>query len=190
MTRDHGGVPLQETGPEFRVNVALLKDIVTLTIDTTGRSLHRRGYRTDVSRAPLKETLAAAMVLLSFWRPDRPMLDPFCGSGTLPIEAARIGRNIAPGIDRAFTFESWPSIPADLLADLRAQAIASQIDSLEERIVGSDIDGRVLKAARDNAQRAGVADDIHFQTGRCPLRDQQAALRLPAHQPALWSTDR
>ncbi|QEF96433.1 Ribosomal RNA large subunit methyltransferase K/L [Stieleria maiorica] len=165
MLRDHRATTLDETGPLFKIDVALLKDTATLTIDTTGRSLHRRGYRTDISQAPLKETLAAAMVLLSFWKPDRPLLDPFCGSGTIPIEAARIGRNIAPGIDRDFTFESWPTVPKALLPDLRSQAIAAQLDSIEERILGSDLEGRVLRAARDNAERAGVADSIHFQSG-------------------------
>nr|WP_220498395.1 bifunctional 23S rRNA (guanine(2069)-N(7))-methyltransferase RlmK/23S rRNA (guanine(2445)-N(2))-methyltransferase RlmL [Rhodopirellula sp. JC639] len=165
MLRDHRATTLDETGPLFKIDVALLKDTATLTIDTTGRSLHRRGYRTDISQAPLKETLAAAMVLLSFWKPDRPLLDPFCGSGTIPIEAARIGRNIAPGIDRDFTFESWPTVATTLLPDLRSRAIAAQVDSIEERILGSDLDGRVLRAARDNAERAGVADSIHFQPG-------------------------
>ena len=105
------------------------------------------------------------MVLLSFWKPDRPLLDPFCGSGTIPIEAARIGRNIAPGIEREFAFVDWPSLPGDLVADLRGQAIAAQHERLEERILGSDVDGRILAAARDNATRAGVAGDIHFQVG-------------------------
>ncbi|MDV6029074.1 MAG: bifunctional 23S rRNA (guanine(2069)-N(7))-methyltransferase RlmK/23S rRNA (guanine(2445)-N(2))-methyltransferase RlmL [Phycisphaera sp. RhM] len=165
MMRDHATTTLDETGPLYKIDIALLKDIATLTIDTTGRSLHRRGYRTDISQAPLKETLAAAMVLLSFWKPDRPLLDPFCGSGTIPIEAARIGHNIAPGIDREFCFESWPTVSPTLLPDLRSEARAAQVDSIEERILGSDIDGRVLRAARDNAARAGVADSIHFQPG-------------------------
>lgn len=165
MMRDHQTNSLDESGAEYKIDVALLKDIVTLTIDSTGRSLHRRGYRLELSQAPLKETLAAAMVMLSFWKPDRPLLDPFCGSGTIPIEAARIGRNIAAGIDREFTFQSWTSTPPELLADLRSQAIAAQSDSIEERILGSDIDGRVLRAARDNAARGGVENDIHFQTG-------------------------
>ncbi|MCO8121842.1 bifunctional 23S rRNA (guanine(2069)-N(7))-methyltransferase RlmK/23S rRNA (guanine(2445)-N(2))-methyltransferase RlmL [Stieleria sp. TO1_6] len=165
MMRDHHTTALDESGATYKIDIALLKDIATLTIDTTGRSLHRRGYRIEVSDAPLKETLAAALVMLSFWKPDRPLLDPFCGSGTIPIEAARIGRNIAPGIDRHFSFLDWPHTPGEVVEDLRSTAIAAQLDSLEERILGSDIDGRVLRAARDNAARAGVADDIHFQTG-------------------------
>ncbi|KAA5541874.1 bifunctional 23S rRNA (guanine(2069)-N(7))-methyltransferase RlmK/23S rRNA (guanine(2445)-N(2))-methyltransferase RlmL [Roseiconus nitratireducens] len=165
MQRDHGCETLEETGPKYKIDIALLKDVATLTIDTTGRSLHRRGYRTDISKAPLKETLAAALVLLSFWKRDRPLMDPFCGSGTIAIEAARIGRNIAPGIERAFRFESWPDCSAELIADLRSDATAGQLDSLDERILASDIDGRVLRAARDNAARADVSDDIHFQCG-------------------------
>ncbi|MEL6106117.1 MAG: bifunctional 23S rRNA (guanine(2069)-N(7))-methyltransferase RlmK/23S rRNA (guanine(2445)-N(2))-methyltransferase RlmL [Planctomycetota bacterium] len=165
MQRDHGTTELPESGAMFKIDIALLKDLATLTIDTTGRSLHRRGYRTDISRAPLKETLAAAMVMLSFWKPDRPLIDPFCGSGTIPIEAARIGRNIAPGIDRDFAFEDWPNLASDVAADLRSQAREAQVEKLEERILGSDVDGRVLAAARDNASRAGVSNDIHFQTG-------------------------
>lgn len=164
MQRDHATQELAETGATYKVDIALLKDIATLTIDTTGRSLHRRGYRTDISQAPLKETLAAALVLLSYWRTDRPLLDPFCGSGTIPIEAARIGRKLAPGLQREFLAESWGNFPDELWADARQQATAEALPALEERILGSDIDGRVLRAARDNAERAGVAEDIHFQT--------------------------
>ncbi|MEO1617367.1 MAG: class I SAM-dependent methyltransferase [Planctomycetota bacterium] len=159
---------IPETGPLTKVDVAIVKDIATLTIDSTGRSLHRRGYRTDVSSAPLKETLAAALVMLSFWRPGRPMIDPFCGSGTIPIEAARIAANWAPGLDREFAFEDWPWIPDALTHDLRAQAIAARIVpeiTPESKLIGRDLDGRVLRAARDNAERAGVADMIHFQQG-------------------------
>ena len=101
------------------------------TIDTTGQGLHCRGYRTEVSQGPLKETIAAALVLLSFWKPDRPLLDPFCGTGTIPIEAARIGHNIASGIARSFTFESWPTMPVDLMSDLRSQAIGAQVETLD-----------------------------------------------------------
>ena len=162
LRRDHGTEELSESGPEYKIDVALLKDKATLTIDTTGRSLHRRGYRTSVSKAPLKETLGAAMVLLSYWRDGRPMIDPFCGSGTIPIEAARIGRNMAPGILRQFACEDWPTFPTDLWQSCRDTASAAESGPLQERIVASDIDGRILHAARDNASRAGVADDIHF----------------------------
>lgn len=163
MRRDHRAAELPETGPSYRIDVALLSDIATLTIDTTGSSLQRRGYRQEGVATPLKETLAAAMVLLSFWRSGRPLIDPFCGTGTVPIEAARIGRNIAAGIDRDFVFASWTDAPEDLLEDLKSTARAAQQASLDERIIGSDISGRVLHAARDNAQRAGVVEDIHFE---------------------------
>ncbi|NNE00856.1 MAG: bifunctional 23S rRNA (guanine(2069)-N(7))-methyltransferase RlmK/23S rRNA (guanine(2445)-N(2))-methyltransferase RlmL [Pirellulaceae bacterium] len=164
MKRDHDTTLLTESGAEHKIDVALLKDTATITIDTTGRSLHRRGYRTDISAAPLKETLAAAMVMLSYWRRDRPMLDPFCGSGTIPIEAARIGRNMAPGLIRDFAAESWPMFPDAAWSQMREAAREAELPALEERIIGSDINGKVLRAARDNAVRAGVENDIHFQS--------------------------
>ena len=163
LRRDHQTTELPETGSEYKVDVAILKDVATLTIDTTGRSLHRRGYRTHISQAPLKETLAAAMVLLSYWRSGRPLLDPFCGSGTIPIEAARIGRNMAPGLDRDFACEAWTEFPSEAWQDAREAADAAILAPLEEKLQGSDIDPRVLRAARENAERAGVAADIHFQ---------------------------
>ncbi len=163
LRRDHQSEVLPETGAEYKIDVALLKDTATLTIDTTGRSLHRRGYRTHISAAPLKETLAAAMVLLSFWKPGKPLIDPFCGSGTIPIEAAMIGRNMAPGRERSFAFEAWPDFPGELLQSAREAADTARLPPLEERINASDIDARILQAARDNADRVGIADDIHFQ---------------------------
>ena len=165
MQRDHNTTTLSETGALYKIDIALLKDIATLTMDTTGRSLHRRGYRTDVSEAPLKETLAAAMVMLSYWRRDKPLIDPFCGSGTIPIEAARIGRNMAPGLIRDFAAEAWPNFSRDIWQAARDTAEAAELPQMEERIIGSDINGKVLRAARDNAIRAGVANDIHFQSG-------------------------
>ena len=165
MRRDHGTNELPETGGTYKIDIALLNDTATLTIDTTGRSLHRRGYRTMISHAPLKETLAAALVMLSYWRRDRPLIDPFCGSGTIPIEAALIGRNIAPGAHREFSFQDWNDFPGELWEEARRQAIDAELPPLEERLIGSDIDGNALKAARANAERAGVAEDIHFQSG-------------------------
>ena len=165
LRRDHRCQELPEHGPEYKVDVALLKDVAALTIDTTGRSLHRRGFRTHISQAPLKETLAAAMVMLSYWKPDRPLIDPFCGSGTIPIEAAMIGRKIAPGHARDFAFHDWPDFEKERWLDLCSDAAQQQLPELPERILGGDRDGRVLRAARDNAERAGVARDIHFQEG-------------------------
>ncbi len=163
LQRDHASQQLPESGALFKVEVQLVDDHASLTIDTTGKSLHARGYRTDVSKAPLKETMAAALVLLSYWRNGRPLADPFCGSGTILIEAAMIGRNMAPGISRDFAFTRWPGFQTDILRDLRSDAVAGQLESLDLRINGSDSDFRVLKAARDNADRVGVANDIHFE---------------------------
>lgn len=163
LLKGHGCSSLDETGPVYKAEVALLKDEVTLTLDTTGPSLHKRGYRDLSVRAPLKETLAAAMVQLSFWRPDRPLVDPFCGSGTIPIEAALIGRNIAPGLSREFSAESWPQIPLEVWEATREEARQQALAELPLRIIGTDVDRRVLSLARHHAERAGVAADIHFQ---------------------------
>lgn len=152
-----------ETGPLYKIEVALLKDIATLTIDTSGPGLHKRGYRQWIGTAPLKETLAAAMVLLARWKPDQVLYDPFCGSGTIPIEAALIGQNIAPGMNRTFASEQWPVIPQALWREARAEThdLAAYDRKLE--IVGTDIDGEVLKVARHNAAEAAVEGQIHFQ---------------------------
>jgi 23S rRNA (guanine2445-N2)-methyltransferase / 23S rRNA (guanine2069-N7)-methyltransferase len=152
-----------ETGPKYSLEVALLNDQATLTVDTTGPGLHKRGYRPLTSKAPLKETLAAAMILLSVWRPERPLIDPFCGSGTIPIEAALIGRNLAPGLDRAYAAEAWPRLPASLWEAARQQAREAALPELPARIIGTDVDEGVLGLARFHAEKAGVAADIHFQ---------------------------
>ncbi|MEM9643796.1 MAG: class I SAM-dependent methyltransferase [Planctomycetota bacterium] len=162
MRRDHGVETLPEDGPVHKIDIAIANDRATLTMDTTGRSLHRRGYRVAISKAPLKETLAAALIQLSFWKPGKPFIDPFCGSGTLPIEAAMIARNIAPGLQREFAFESW-GMGSQVMDDLRTTARAAQTDPSDEKLLASDIDPSVLRFARDNAQRAGVEDDIHFE---------------------------
>lgn len=153
----------EETGPLYKIEVALLKDIATLTIDTSGPGLHKRGYRELIGAAPLKETMAAAMILLSRWKPDRVLVDPFCGSGTIPIEAALIGQNIAPGMNREFVSEQWPVIPRNLWRDARAEThdLAQYDRQLE--IIGTDHDEEILKVARRNAREAGVEEQIHFQ---------------------------
>jgi 23S rRNA (guanine2445-N2)-methyltransferase / 23S rRNA (guanine2069-N7)-methyltransferase len=163
LLKAHGCTTLDETGPIHKVEVALLKDEVTLTLDTTGPSLHKRGYRDLSSGAPLKETLAAAMVQLSFWQPDRPFVDPFCGSGTIPIEAAMIARNMAPGVSRTFSAESWQQIPMEMWDAVRERARQEVLPPLSVRIIGTDVDGRVLSLARHHAERAAVSEDIHFQ---------------------------
>ncbi len=154
---------LPETGAKYSVEVALLKDGATLTLDTTGPSLHKRGYRKLTGAAQLKETLAAALVLLSYWKPDRQLIDPFCGTGTIPIEAALIGRNLAPGLRRSFAAEAWPNLPESLWNRAREEAAAAALPSLPLRIIGTDVDEQVLSLARYHAEQAGVAEDVHFQ---------------------------
>lgn len=159
----------EEKGPMYKIEVALLKDVATLTIDTSGPGLHKRGYRGLIGTAPLKETMAAAMILLSRWKPDRTFMDPFCGSGTIPIEAALIGQNIAPGMNREFVSESWPVIPKAVWREARAEThdLARYDQKLD--IIGTDMDEDILKIARRNAAEAGVDDLIHFQ--RMDVRD-------------------
>lgn len=159
----HGVEILPESGPSFPVEVALNRDVAILTLDTSGPGLHKRGYREQGGVAPIKETLAAAMVLLSVWTPERPLVDPFCGTGTILIEAALIGRQLAPGRNREFVSEAWPAIPSDLWQSARQEAAEKAQAELPTRLIGSDNDARVLKLARENADRAGVGDAIHFQ---------------------------
>lgn len=151
-----------EDGPLFKIEVALLKDVATLTIDTSGPGLHKRGYRDLNSPAPLKETLAAAMIFLSKWYPDTTLIDPFCGSGTIPIEAALMGSNTAPGSKRSFISEGWSLIPQKLWDEARQEANDLK-QEIEMDILGYDIDYHAVKLARENAVKAGVGDAIHFQ---------------------------
>lgn len=164
----HGVVDLPETGAEFAVEVALLKDRATLTLDTSGAGLHKRGYRPMVGEAAIKETLAAALVLLSGWTGRRPLVDPFCGTGTIAIEAAMIALGIAPGLRRSFDSERWPSIPGSVWSATRAEAeadadMANERGGLEHAIHASDIDEHALSLARRHAQAAGVERHIHFK---------------------------
>ena len=153
-----------EDGASYPVRIFLMKDEVTVTIDTTGESLHKRGYRYLTSKAPLTETLAAALILLTPWKKDRIFVDPFCGSGTFPIEAAMIAANIAPGMKRHFLSETWDNfIDKELWEDCFAEAREMVNTDIEVDIQGYDIDGDVVKAARENAKRAGVEHLIHFQ---------------------------
>lgn len=152
----------EEDGPEYKIEISLLKDMAELTIDTSGTALHKRGYREIAGEAPLKETLAAALVLLSRWQPSRILSDPLCGSGTIPIEAALIGKNIAPGINREFAGEAWPNFNKSIWDRVRDEA-RSSINNEEFRILASDINGSILKTARENALKAGVSDLIAFQ---------------------------
>lgn len=153
----------EENGALYRIEIALLKDIATITIDTSGQGLHKRGYRVDQGEAPLKETLAAALVLLTNWKPDMPFLDPFCGSGTIPIEAALIGQNIAPGFNREFASEAWSWIPVQIWDDARNEAESLARYDQELDITGTDIDHRMIKIAEENAFEAGLGDLIKFK---------------------------
>lgn len=153
-----------EDGASYPVRIFLLKDEVMVTLDTTGESLHKRGYRTMTSKAPITETLAAALIMLTPWKKDRILVDPFCGSGTFPIEAAMLAANIAPGMNRNFTAEQWTNfIPKQLWYDAIEEAQELIDMDITVDIQGYDIDGEVIKAARENAKRAGVEELIHFQ---------------------------
>lgn len=154
---------MPETGSLYKVEVAILKDKVTLTLDTSGAGLHKRGYRVGQGEAPLKETLAAALVKLTNWRPDEPFIDPFCGSGTIPIEAALIGQNIAPGFNREFASETW-----GFMSDNIWEAAFTEAEELAEydrelNIIGSDIDHKMIEISKANALEAGLADLIDFK---------------------------
>ena len=152
-----------EDGPLMKIEVALLKDVVTLTIDTTGAGLHQRGYRALATGAPLKETLAAALVSLARYYPDIALIDPFCGSGTIPIEAALMAHNMAPGLKRSFASETWPWISPTTWQQAREEALDLIQPEKPDYLIGTDIDEGALKIARHNAEAAGVADSIHFQ---------------------------
>lgn len=154
----------KEDGAAYPVRIFLLKDEVTVALDTSGDSLHKRGYRTMTSKAPLTETLAASLIMLTPWRKDRILVDPFCGSGTFPIEAAMIAANVAPGMNRDFTAEEWTNLIDRKLWYECVKEAEDMIDTtVKVDIQGYDIDGDVIKAARENAKRAGVEHMLHFQ---------------------------
>ena len=153
-----------ESGAPYPVRVFILKDEVTVALDTTGTSLHKRGYRTLEGSAPIAENLAAALIMLTPFKAGRIFMDPFCGSGTFPIEAAMIARNIAPGINRDFTAKAWDNIiPSRLWDEVRDELSAKILPAADADIQGYDIDPSAVSIARSNAKRAGVEGDIHFQ---------------------------
>ncbi len=164
-----------ETGPAYTVAVNLMKDEAVLAIDTSGSGLHRRGYRENALSAPLKETLAAALLELSFWNRERILMDPCCGSGTILIEAALIARNIAPGLSRHFAAEGWAQVPPGVWKEARAAAYAAIDYDFDPELFGGDIDPAAIALAEDNAAKAGVDDCIHFRVQPC----QEAT--LPGH---------
>ena len=162
MSEAYGIDRFSEDGPVYKIEVGILKDKVTLTIDTSGVGLHKRGYRENAGAAPLKETLAASMVLLSRWKEDYVLVDPFCGSGTILIEACMIMQNIAPGLKRKFASEEWPTMPPDIYSQVREGARRA-IKNKDIKLLGYDIDHRVLRTAKENARKAGVLEYIEFQ---------------------------
>ena len=164
LSEKYGIKQFPEDGDNFPIRVFIKKDIVSVGLDTSGDSLHKRGYRLLTSKAPLAENLAAALIMLSPWKGDRILVDPFCGSGTFPIEAALMAANIAPGVNRSFTAMKWEHIiPAQLWRDAKEEARSLENLDIDCDIQGYDIDGAIIKAARENAQRAGVDKLIHFQ---------------------------
>lgn len=168
MKKNYNKEWFSEDGPVYKIEVGILKDLVTLTLDTTGAGLHKRGYRYVSGDAPMKETLAAALVLLSDWNTSKTLADPLCGSGTIAIEAALIGKNIAPGLRRNFVSEQWPIMEKEVWEQVREGA-EKAINKEEFLILASDIDNSVLKTARENAVKAGVGDYIAYQ--RLPMEE-------------------
>lgn len=154
-----------EDGALFRIKVIGNKDKFLVMVDTSGTALHKRGYRAQLNEAPIKETLAAALVLLTRWKGgERPLVDPMCGTGTLLIEAAMIARNIAPGVNRRFAAEEWDIIPENLWVELRDKAFTEEDLKKEVRIYGSDINPTTIEVAMENARLAEVDQDIQFET--------------------------
>ncbi len=164
LSQIYGIKQFPEDGDNYPIRVFIKKDIVSVGLDTSGDSLHKRGYRLLTSKAPLAENLAAALIMLSPWRGDRILVDPFCGSGTFPIEAAMMAANIAPGVNRSFTAMKWEHvIPAEYWQDAKEEARSLEERDIDCDIQAFDIDGAIVKAARENAARAGVDKLIHFQ---------------------------
>lgn len=152
----------EKSGALYDIKISLLRDRVTVTLDTTGTGLFKRGYKQNAVTAPIKENIAAAMIQLSFWKPGRILADPCCGSGTIPIEAALIGRNIAPGLNRGFAAQAWDAIAPELWKEERKKAFEAVDWDRKLEIYACDIDERAVRAAEKNAAEAGVGDDIVF----------------------------
>ncbi|WLR43692.1 class I SAM-dependent RNA methyltransferase [Bacillus carboniphilus] len=163
LYRSEGADWVEESGPTYPIEVALLKDKATILMDTSGSGLHKRGFRLDQGEAPIKETLAAALVQLTNWTPDKPFIDPCCGSGTIVLEAALIGQNIAPGFNREFISEQWQWMDQGIWNESRQEVedLANYDQPLQ--IIGSDIDHKMIQIAKGNAQEAGFSDLISFK---------------------------
>lgn len=171
LSESYGINWFEETGARCQVQFSIMNNIATLYLDTSGAGLHKRGYRANANDAPLRETLAAAMVHLSRYRGRGEFLDPFCGSGTIPIEAAMIAMNRAPGLARSFDAEKWAFIDPELWRQAREQALDVMYRNRSYEICGSDIDPTCVKLAAENANKAGVSHTVHFETqDACKLR--------------------
>ncbi len=170
MKEAYNTTTIKETGANYPIRIFIHKDMVYVSLDTSGHGLHKRGYRKMVAKAPIRETLGAALVMLSPWNPDRVLVDPFCGSGTIPIEAAMIGANIAPGLNREFDAEEWSNlIPRKQWMEAVDEANKAIKTDVELNIQGFDIDHKVVDVARDCAANAYVDGYIHFQDR--PVKD-------------------
>lgn len=164
MTRRYGMTQFPETGASYPLRVFLHHDRVSVSLDTSGASLHRRGYRTETAKAPITETLAAALIMLTPWHADRILVDPFCGSGTFPIEAAMMAANMAPGMNREFLSQDWNHLISKKCWYHALDEANEQLNlDIETDIQGYDIDGAIIRGAKINAEQAGVAKLIHFQ---------------------------
>lgn len=164
LSKYYTRVSMPEDGPTYPIRISILKNKVSVLLDSSGESLHKRGYRTQVSKAPLSETLAASLIMLTPYNAERILIDPFCGSGTIPIEAAMIAKNIAPGIKRKFISMDWNNLMSSKDWILTREEAFDEIkDNKEIDIQAYDIDYKILKSARNNAKSAGVEDVIHFQ---------------------------
>lgn len=183
----------EETGAEYTVKATLLKDRVTITVDTSGAGLHKRGYRVCDVAAPIKETLAAAMIQLSFWKKDRVLLDPCTGSGTIPIEAAMIARNIAPGLNRSFACHEWELIEDHIWKEEKKAAFEAMDYDTELKIYGFDINGKAVDAAKENAEEAGVGDCIVFKKADAsklrPIGENGIIVTNPPYGERIGETD-
>ncbi len=162
LSKVYGVSHLQENGATYNIEISIVEDVATITLDMSGDGLHKRGYRTYLGEAPIRETLACAMLDLSVWNPDRPLIDPFCGSGTIPIEACLMGLNIAPGMNRHFACEEFENAP-DLRDKVQSEAESLIVRDRTLRISGFDINPDAIKLAIKHSERAGVRDKIHFQ---------------------------
>ena len=173
MKEKYSREQFEETGPKYKISVSLLKDVASITIDTSGAGLHKRGYRSLVGDAPLKETLACALIQLSYWKDEKFLCDPLCGTGTIPIEAAMIALNRAPGLKRSFVCEQWPTFSQQVWKDAREEAHDLFLPDKNLNIYGSDIDPKAIELASLHAEEAGIDEYIHFK--KLDVRDFKSA---------------